>query len=101
MLVMHAAEANYSITVLETLAAVWAVTCVCYYLYGHNVNNFTDHAAVKAILGTVSLTGKRACCWSKLHGNRINRINIIHHSGKQNSNTDSLLCQPVMPAPPT
>ena len=35
-------EAKYSISDLETLAVVWAVTHFRYYLYGHNVNIFTD-----------------------------------------------------------
>ena len=46
------AESNYAITNLETLAVVWAVTHFKYYLYGHKVTIITDHAAVKAILGT-------------------------------------------------
>jgi len=47
------------------------------------------------------LTGKHARWWSKLYGNGIKNINIIHHSGKQNLNADCLSRQPVMPAPPT
>ena len=57
---MSASEVNYSITDLETLDVVWAVTHFRYYLYGHNVNIFTDHAAVKVILGAPNLTAKHA-----------------------------------------
>ena len=42
-------EKNYPITDLETLAVVWGVTHFRYYLYGHNVTIYTDHAAVKAV----------------------------------------------------
>ena len=51
-------EANYAITDLETLAVVWAVTHFRYYLYGHRVTIITDHAAVKAILGSSKLVRK-------------------------------------------
>ena len=71
---VSASEASYSITDLETLAVVWAVTHFRYYLYGHNVNIFTDHAAVKAILGAPILTGKHARWWSKLYGNGIRTL---------------------------
>ena len=74
---------QYSITDLGTLAVVWAVTHLRYYLYGHNVYIFTNHAAIKAILGAPNLTGKRARWWSKLYGNGIKNINIIHRSGKK------------------
>ena len=43
-------ERNYSITDLETLAVVWAVSHFRTYLYGQKVTIYTDHAAVKAVL---------------------------------------------------
>ena len=62
-------------------------------------DNVTDHAVVKAILSALNLHNwKHVCYWSKLFGNRIKNINIIHHSGKQNLNSD---WQPVLPASPT
>ena len=76
-------EANYAITDLETLAVVWAVTHFCYYLYGHTVTIITDHAAVKAILGAPSLSGKHARWWSKVHGSGIKQVEIVHRSGKK------------------
>ena len=48
-------EANYAISDLETLAVVWTVT---HFQYGYNVTVVTDHTAVKAILGTLVLTGR-------------------------------------------
>ncbi|XP_065908993.1 uncharacterized protein [Dysidea avara] len=81
------AEANYAITDLETLAVVWAVTHFRYYLYGHNVIVFTDHAAVRAILGAPNLTGRHARWWSKVYGSGIKHIDIIHRSDKD-SNTE-------------
>lgn len=59
-------EKNYAITELETLAVVWAVTHFRFYLYGHNVQIFTDHTAVKAVLGTPQPNGKHARWWSKV-----------------------------------
>ena len=93
------AEANYAITDLETLAVVWAVTHFRYYLYGHNVIVFTDHAAVRAILGAPNLTGRHARWWSKVYGSGIKHIDIIHRSGKKNPHADCLSRQPVMAAP--
>ena len=61
-------EKNYPVTELETLAVVWGITHFRYYLYGHQVTVYTDHAAVKAVLGTPNLTGKHARWWSKVHG---------------------------------
>ena len=53
-------EKNYIVTELETLAVVWGITHFRYYLYGHQVTVYTDHAAVKAVLETPNLTGKHA-----------------------------------------
>ena len=45
-------EKNYSITELETLAVVWAMSHFHAYVYGNEVLVYTDHSAVKAILET-------------------------------------------------
>ena len=42
-------EKNYSVTELETLAVVWAISHFSHYVYGNNLVVFTDHTAVKAI----------------------------------------------------
>ena len=88
-------EKNYPVTDLETLAVIWGVTHIRYYLYGHQVTIYTDHAAVKAVLGTPNLTGKHARWWSKIHGSGIGEVDIVHRAG----HADALSCQPVMPAP--
>ena len=84
---------------LETLAVVWVVTHFHYYLYGHKVTIITDHAAVKAILGAPSLSGKHARWWSKIYGSGIKQVEIVHRSGKKNQHTDCLSRQPVWSAP--
>ena len=91
-------EKNYAITKLD-LAVVWAMTHFCYYLYGNEVIVITDHAAVKAILGTSNLNGKHACWWSKVYGSGIGKIDIIYRAAKHNSHADALSRQPVLPAP--
>jgi len=50
-------ERNYSVTDLETLAVVWAVSHFHAYLYGHDVEIRTDHSAVKPVLSIPSPKG--------------------------------------------
>ena len=92
-------EKNYGITELETLAVVWAFSHFRAYLYGHKVTVYTDHSAVKAILGTPNLSGKHARWWTKVYSNGVNSLQIIHLSGKENVNADALsrnsLAQPA------
>ena len=57
---LNPSEKNYSVTELETLAVVWAVTHFHYYLYGNSVTVLTDYSAVKAVLETSNPTGKHA-----------------------------------------
>ena len=95
---ISAAEANYAVTDLETLAVVWAITHFRYHLYGHDVTIITDHAAVKAILGAPNLTGQHARWWTKVYGSGIKKVEIVHRSGKKNQHADALSRQPVSPA---
>ena len=53
-------ERNYSMTVLETLAVVWAIVHFISYHYGHDITVLTDHSAVKAILQAPNPLGKHA-----------------------------------------
>ena len=92
-------EANYSITELETLAVVWAITYFHTYLYGHAVTVYTDHTAVKAFLETPSPSGKHARWWMKVYGRGIKEVKIIYRSGKSNLNADALSRNPQAPAP--
>ena len=92
-------EKNYPVTELETLAVVWGVTHFRYYLYGHQVTVYTDHAAVKAVLGTPNLTGKHARWWSRVHGSGIGKLEIVHRAGKENRHADALSRQSNLPAP--
>ena len=92
-------EKNYAITELETLAVVWAVIHFRYYLYGNEVTVITDHAAVKAVLGTPNLNGKHARWWSKVYGSGIGKMDTIYRAAKHNSHADALSKQPVLSAP--
>lgn len=83
-------EERYSITDLETLAVVWAISHFQYYLYGHDVTVRTDHQAVKAILGSPNASGKHARWWSKVYSSGIRTIDIAYRPGKENTNADAL-----------
>ena len=87
-------EKNYGVTDLETLAVVWAMSHFHYYLYGHNVTVFTDHSAVKAVLGSPSLTGKHARWWARVFTQGVKEVRIVHRPGKENTNADSLSRNP-------
>lgn len=84
------AEANYSITELETLAVVWAITYFHSYLYGHSVTVYTDHTAVKAVLETPNPSGKHARWWSRVYGKGVKEVKIVYRSGKTYLNADAL-----------
>ena len=88
-------EKRYAITELETLAVVWAVSHFHAYLYGHDVQVFTDHSAVKAVLETPNPSGKHARWWSQTFGSGIKNLQIIYRDGKENSNADALSRCPV------
>ena len=64
------------------------------YLYNHDVLILTDHSAVKAILGTPSLSGKHARWWTKLHGAGFQKIEIRHRAGRENLRADALSRNP-------
>lgn len=96
---LTAAERNYSISELETLAVVWAISHFHAYLYGQKVTVFTDHAAVKPILETLNPSGKHARWWTKVFASGIREINITYRPGKQNSVADALSWCPTDAAP--
>ena len=43
-----------------------------------------------AVLETPNPSGKHARWWSKLFGSCIRKLEIVYHSGKENSNADAL-----------
>ncbi len=92
-------ERNYSITELETLAVVWAVSHFKTYLYGHNVVVYSDHSAVKAVLETPNPSGKHARWWLKVFGSGLRSIQIVYKAGKDNTNADALSRSPAGLAP--
>lgn len=96
---LSSAERNYSITELETLAVVWAVTHFRFYLYGHSVTILTDHTAVKAILETPNPSGKHARWWTKVYGMGIRDIHIVYCAGRLNAAADALSRNPQPEAP--
>ena len=83
-------EANYSITELETLGVVWAITYFHSFLYGHDVTVLTDHSAVRAVLETRNPSGKYARWWTRVYGKGVRNVKIVHRSGKSNVPADAL-----------
>ena len=93
------AEKRYTITELETLAVVWAVSHFHAYLYGNDVTVYTDHSAVKAVLETPNPSAKHARWWTKVYGSGVRNIQIFYRSGKENVNADILSRYPPDRAP--
>ena len=91
-------ERNYSITELETLAVVWALSHFRFYLYGNSVKVLTDHSAVKAVLMSPNPSGKHARWWTRVFGSGIKEVNIVYRSGKENVVADALSRSPEAPA---
>ena len=91
---LTATERNYSITELEALAVVWALTRFHSYFYGQSVTVITDHAAVKAFLETPSPSGKHARWWAKVYGAGVKDVRIVYRAGKLNVGADALSRSP-------
>ena len=92
------AERTYSITELETLAVVWALTHFVPYPYGHDVTILTDHTAVTAILQTPNPSGKHARWWTKVYGSGVKDVKIQYRPGQRNSSADALSRSPQSPS---
>ena len=95
---LNPSEKNYSVTELETLAVVWAVTHFHSYLYGNCVHVITDHAAVKAMLETPNPTGKHARWWTRVYGAGVRDVRITYRAGRENVTADALSRSPIGPA---
>ena len=86
--VLSKAEENYTITELETLAAVWVFSHFQHLVYGHYVTVVTNCSVVKVVLGTPSPSAKHARWWDKVYGCGAESIEIIYLSGCENSSGD-------------
>ena len=95
---LHAAEKNYGITELETLAVVEFVKHFRLYLYQQDVIVETDHIAVKTVLSKAN-PSTYITSW----GLALADIKLDIHPGKLklNSNADALSCLSLPHASPT
>ena len=96
---LNHSEKNYSVTELETLAVVWAITHFHSYLYGNCVHVLTDHSTVKAVLETPNPTGKHARWWTRVYGRGVRDVRITYRAGRENVAADALSRSPRDPAP--
>ena len=80
-------ERKYSITELECLAVVWAVKHYHHYLHGQSFTVITDHAALAYLKNMTNPVGRLGRWLMILNGYN---MKIIHRSGKQHSNVDTL-----------
>ena len=96
---LNSSEKNYSVTELETLAVVWAISHFHTQLYGQKVTVLTDHSAVKAVLETPNPSGKHARWWTKVFGRGVGAVHIVYRAGRDNVSADALSRQPHRPAP--
>ena len=88
---LSSTERHYTVTELETLAVVWAMSHFHHYLYGHNVHNPLDHSAVKAVLESPSKNSQHARWWTKVYGSGVKDAQIVHCAGRENSHADVCL----------
>jgi hypothetical protein len=84
---LSAPEQKYSITELECLAIVWAVKHFHHYLHGQSFTVITDHAALAYLKNMTNPVGRLGRWLMILNGYN---MKIIHRSGKQHSNVDTL-----------
>ena len=96
---LSTAERNYSVTELETLAVVWALTRFHHYLYGSPVTVVTDHTAVRALLETPNPSCKHARWWTKVYGSGLKDVKIVYRAVRLNSIADALSRSPHDEAP--
>lgn len=96
---LNKSEKNYSITELETLAVVWAISHFRSHLYGNTVKVLTDHSAVKSVPETPTPTGKHARWWTKVFGSGVRSVSIVYHAGRENTSADALSRSPCDPPP--
>ena len=88
------AERNYSITELEVLAVVWALTRFHSYLYGQSVTVVTDHTAVKVVLETPNPSASNARWWTRVYGTGLKDVWIVYCPGRLNATADALSRSP-------
>ena len=96
---LTAAERNYSITEMEVLAVVWALTKFHPYIYGQSVTVITDHAAVRAVLETPNPSAKHARWWTRVYGTGLKDIRILYRPGRLNVAADALSRSPHLEPP--
>ncbi|CEP07164.1 hypothetical protein, partial, partial [Parasitella parasitica] len=85
---LTSAEQNYSTTEKECLAIVWALQHFHPYIYGAQLNIYTDHLALKSILATKLPRGRIARWIVALQ--EYHPYTIIHKKGLLNVDADAL-----------
>ncbi|CEP07116.1 hypothetical protein, partial, partial [Parasitella parasitica] len=85
---LNSAEYNYTTTEKECLAIVWVLKQFHPYLYGSKFTIYTDHAALKSILGTKMPKGRLARWIMALQ--EYQPYDIVHKKGTLNTDADAL-----------
>ena len=96
---LTAAERNYSVTEMEALAVVRALTRFHSYVYGQSVTVVTDHAAVRAVLETPNPSAKHARWWTRVHGAGLKTVQIVYRPGQFNAIADAFSRSPHSESP--
>ena len=85
---LRGAEVNYPIIELECLAVIWAIQHFHKYLINRKFKVIMDHSALKALMNENKIPKERRARWIM----ELQQYNfeIIHRSGKENKNADTL-----------